>query len=117
VAAGRKLPKADVLKIADGRVMTGNEAKRYKLVDEIGGLREAVDYAGKQGGIEGKPKTREIGGRKGLLSSLVGLDSASEQIAPNVVEAARMLRLMADPRVQQVVRELVVSDAPQPRLR
>src|SRR5205085_138634 len=47
VATGRKIPKADVLKIADGRVMTGTQAKTYKLVDEIGGLRQAVEYAGK----------------------------------------------------------------------
>jgi protease-4 len=117
VAAGRKLPKADVLKIADGRVMTGDQAKRYKLVDEIGGLREAVDYAGKQGGIEGRAKTREIGGQKGLLSSLVGSDCVNDQIAPNVADGVRALRLMADPRVQEAARELMVSETPKPSLR
>ena len=47
VSNGRKINKSDVHKIARGRVWTGVEAKRIGLVDEIGGLREAIQFASK----------------------------------------------------------------------
>lgn len=42
VAEGRNLPIDDVLTIAEGRVWSGTMAKEIGLVDEIGGLREAI---------------------------------------------------------------------------
>jgi protease-4 len=42
VAEGRNLPIEDVLTIAEGRVWSGTMAKEIGLVDEIGGLREAI---------------------------------------------------------------------------
>jgi protease-4 len=45
VAEGRRLDKAKVLEIAQGRVWSGMEAKQLGLVDEIGGLRHAIAYA------------------------------------------------------------------------
>ncbi len=47
VANGRKLSLARVQEIARGRVWTGEDAKKIGLVDEIGGLREAIAYATK----------------------------------------------------------------------
>lgn len=105
VVEGRKLPRSQVLKVADGRVMTGSQAKRAGLVDELGGLREAVLYAGKQGGIEGEPKIKEIG-RKGLLQGLFG-----EVESESAAETARMIRLLADPRVRGAIHEMLKSPA------
>jgi len=45
VADGRKLDKAFVDSIAQGRVWSGTDALRLGLVDEIGTLRDAVSYA------------------------------------------------------------------------
>ncbi|MBW2458126.1 MAG: S49 family peptidase, partial [Deltaproteobacteria bacterium] len=45
VAAGRKLSAADVHAVGQGRVWTGDQAKRYRLVDGIGGLRQALERA------------------------------------------------------------------------
>ncbi|MGD0154258.1 MAG: signal peptide peptidase SppA, partial [Thermacetogeniaceae bacterium] len=42
VAQGRNLPEDQVRKLADGRVYTGAQAKQLGLVDELGGLHEAV---------------------------------------------------------------------------
>jgi len=42
VAEGRGMPVADVDRVARGRVWTGDQALVRGLVDEIGGLREAV---------------------------------------------------------------------------
>ena len=36
MAKGRNLPKAKVLEIADGRVFTAVQAKKYKLIDQVG---------------------------------------------------------------------------------
>jgi len=51
VAAGRKLPLAQVQAIAKGRVWTGADAKARGLVDRLGGFWTAVDEAKKLAGI------------------------------------------------------------------
>jgi protease IV len=45
VAEGRKLPLADVDKIAKGRVWSGEDAKRLGLVDYLGGLGRSIAVA------------------------------------------------------------------------
>lgn len=56
VAEGRKLPIEDVRKIADGRILSGEQAKEYKLVDRLGTIQDAIEEAGKQAGISGDPE-------------------------------------------------------------
>ena len=55
VAEGRKLPVEEVRKIADGRILSGEQAKALKLVDRLGTLQDAIEEAGKQAGIKGEP--------------------------------------------------------------
>ncbi len=45
VAAARDLTDEEVAAVAKGRVWTGNQALNNGLVDELGGLVDAVDYA------------------------------------------------------------------------
>lgn len=45
VAEGRSLSKEEVDRAGRGRVWTGEQAQQQRLVDELGGLREALDYA------------------------------------------------------------------------
>src|SRR5574341_1261869 len=56
VAEGRKLDRAKVAGIADGRIFSGEQAKGLGLVDAIGDLEDAVAEAGKIARIEGEPK-------------------------------------------------------------
>lgn len=56
VAEGRKLPVETVRKIADGRILSGEQAKGVKLVDRLGTLQDAIEEAGKQAGIQGEPE-------------------------------------------------------------
>lgn len=51
VAANRNISKEEAEKAAKGRVWMGTDAKRLKLVDDLGGYREAVKYAADAGGI------------------------------------------------------------------
>ena len=55
VAEGRKLDRAKVVQIADGRILTGEQAKNLGLVDEMGNLQDTIDITAKMVGIEGKP--------------------------------------------------------------
>ena len=52
VAEGRKMSKADVDSIAQGRVWTGADAKRLGLVDVFGGLETAVAIAAKKAKLD-----------------------------------------------------------------
>ncbi|MEX1190979.1 MAG: signal peptide peptidase SppA [Brumimicrobium sp.] len=52
VADGRNMSKDQVNAIARGRVWTGKDAVSKGLVDEIGGLQDAIDYAAEQASIE-----------------------------------------------------------------
>lgn len=52
VADGRGMTKEQVNEVAQGRVWTGTEAKRLGLVDEIGGLEDAIAYAAELGGTK-----------------------------------------------------------------
>ena len=48
VAKGRRMSESKVRTIAEGRVWDGTTAKRIGLVDELGGLEEAIKWAARQ---------------------------------------------------------------------
>ena len=59
IATGRDLPLAEVQKIADGRIMTGQQALKLKLIDEVGGLEKTIELLAKKLGVAGRPKLIE----------------------------------------------------------
>jgi len=66
VAKGRKMPVEKVKKIADGRILSGKQAKRLGLVDQLGNFRDAVELAKKMAGIKGEatliyPSRKKVG--------------------------------------------------------
>ncbi len=103
VAEGRKLPKDSVLKVAKGRIWTGEDAKGIGLVDELGGLDVAVRLARQASGIaEGQPVAlKQFPAQKPpiamLRDAVLGKDSdnsespASTQVAVRV-RPATLLR-------------------------
>lgn len=52
VGEGRKISTAEVDSIGQGRVWSGNDAKRIKLVDEFGGLKDAIAFAAQKAKLE-----------------------------------------------------------------
>ena len=54
VAEGRKMDPAKVKAVADGRIITGEDAKSLGLVDRLGNIEDAIEWAGRIGGIKGK---------------------------------------------------------------
>ncbi|RZJ18687.1 MAG: signal peptide peptidase SppA [Brevundimonas sp.] len=105
VATGRKLPVERVREIARGRVWTGAQAKELGLVDELGGLTEAIARARVLAKIPAETSVRykRYPTPKSpweALSSAFGVQS----------ESARALVMlggvMADPQVQTLAREV-----------
>ena len=82
VAQGRsratqgRITKAKLRPLANGRVFTGVQAKQNGLVDELGGLHEAVLAAAKLGGVQGRPRVRKLS-TSGLLGGLVQTEAQS----------------------------------------
>ena len=56
VAAGRHMDKDQVRAVADGRIFSGEQAKVAGLVDELGGLQDAVNLAAVRAGVTGEPR-------------------------------------------------------------
>jgi protease IV len=75
VARNRKLPVEKVRALADGRIFTGQQAKDLGLVDAMGNFNDAIERAGRLGGIKGKIEA-VVPEKKGfsLLSLLLGQD-------------------------------------------
>jgi protease-4 len=75
VAEGRGMTTEQVDKIGGGRVWTGRQAIDLKLVDEIGGLDEAVRAAAREAGIEDATRVELVyyPQGEGLLERLTAL--------------------------------------------
>jgi protease IV len=70
VSEGRHIAAEQVNEIAQGRVWSGTEAARIKLVDEIGGLNSAIAYAANLAHLGDQPRITEFPGRKDLSQKL-----------------------------------------------
>ncbi len=71
VAQGRGLTPESVRTFADGRIFTGQQAREYGLVDELGNVQRAIELAAEMAGIVGKPVVMEATPKKkGLWARL-----------------------------------------------
>ncbi len=92
IAKGRNLPLAQVHKIADGRIMTGQQALELKLIDEVGGLEKTIELLAKKLGVKGRPKIIE------QKEKIPFLDWLLQSSLPS--ELAETLMLSSYPRLQ-----------------
>ena len=73
VAEARKIPKEEIQAIADGRILSGEQAKALGLLDGLGNLEDAIAMAAKLGGIKGEPSVLYAQKRKfSFLEYLLG---------------------------------------------
>ncbi len=96
VADGRHLQKASVDAVAQGRVWTGAQASTRGLVDEVGGLRQAIRYARELGGLADYAPIVELPEKEqSLIGKLLGVEgiraSRLAAMPPELVEIARAL--------------------------
>jgi protease-4 len=80
VAKARKLELAKVQEIAEGRVWAGGTARQLGLIDQFGGIDEAVAHAAKLAKVEGAFHPLYIETAPNPISQL--LASWAEQVAP-----------------------------------
>lgn len=77
VAVGRGLDEAHVRRLADGRIFTGRQAHALQLVDELGGLEDAIMLAGEMAGISGRPNVVTLQRQPTLADRLLRLSIPS----------------------------------------
>lgn len=108
VAESRKLDRAKVEEIAQGRVWSGREAKALGLVDEIGGLDAALRYAAKQAKLGAEFRVTEFPRKKDLGEAIRDWLGHSR---PEIGEEQGLVRAVAQ-RLKQEVRALETFNDP-----
>lgn len=78
VSQGRHMTKAEVDAVGQGRVWTGQEAIEHKLVDKLGGLREALDEARKLANLPSDAPIEELPVvEQSLVEQVLGINGVS----------------------------------------
>jgi len=84
VAEGRAMPIAEVNKIAQGRIWTGEQALSIGLVDQMGGLNDAINYAAKKAELGEDWNVLQIPRRQQFSETIQEIISQGEGDAPVV---------------------------------
>ena len=98
VAEGRPdLSRDQVEELASGEIHTGAEAHELGLIDQLGDLSDAIDWAADAAGIE--RRTTLVRPKRGILQMLMtqGADSLANALVDTVIDrldAARVERLL-----------------------
>lgn len=81
----QELGREQLEEVADGRLLSGRQAMGKKLIDDLGNLDDAIKYAGKLGGIKGKPRVIKMKIKRSLMERLMRdtLGSELDQIIHN----------------------------------
>ena len=110
VAESRKLDRAVVAELAQGRVWSGVEALKLGLVDEVGGLDAALRYAADKAGLGNRPQIVEFPRKKELAEVIVEMlgqmpdaraktrSGVSTQVLQQFAREWRTLESFNDPR-------------------
>lgn len=94
VAEGRPdLSREQVESLASGEIHTGAEAQELGLVDRLGDLTDAIDWAAEQAGIE--RRTSLVRPKRGILQMLMtqGADSMAQAFANALVDRVETSRV------------------------
>ncbi|MCU6790747.1 signal peptide peptidase SppA [Paenibacillus sp. WQ 127069] len=100
IEKGRKLPRETVLKLADGRIYSGQQAKALGLIDAFGTMEVATAYASEKTGIPNPKVVRYV--KEPSLSDLFSgamIQSASpaaqvlQEVLPEVSIGPRLMYL------------------------
>ena len=83
VAEGRKQSFSSIEEKAEGRVWSGKDAKEIGLVDEMGGLEDAIAYAAQKAGLK-KYRTVEYPKEKDIFNKL--LSGGKEEIESRFIK-------------------------------
>ncbi|HMR79628.1 MAG TPA: S49 family peptidase, partial [Polyangiaceae bacterium] len=97
VATGRGQTVAEVKKSAEGRIWSGTQGLTRKLVDELGGLTEAIAEAKKRASLDERAPVVVEGGGDGILDALlVGENASAQEMAFAAARAAGTERALSE---------------------
>ena len=109
VARGRNLDKAGLAEIAEGRVWSGEDALELGLVDQLGGLQEAMQTAAELAGLEtwqARHLAPQLNPRQQFMAELMrnmGLAELAKTILEPVSRTpASQLSQLLDPYLRQL---------------
>lgn len=96
VALGRPLTKTQVDAVGRGRVWTGEQALERRLIDELGGLRQALEHARQQAGLPDHSPILELPPPDTtLLGRLLGIEGlrsdAALRLPPQMLDLVRAM--------------------------
>lgn len=92
VSEGRKLPLEEVSKLAEGRVWSGKAAAEIGLVDEIGGLADAIAYAAEMAELDSDVRVTEFPQKRELADAIA---EAMNRLQTKVKGPSLMAEVMA----------------------
>jgi len=95
VAEGRGIPVERVAASAEGRIFSGREGKARGLVDELGGLADAIARARTVAGLPADARVSVVGESAGLLDALAEEESPQGRSGRSDGSAAAPLPLAA----------------------
>ncbi|MEP7049288.1 MAG: signal peptide peptidase SppA [Pseudomonadota bacterium] len=113
VAQGRHMSPDKVRMSAEGHIWSGDQGLERGLIDEVGGLADALAAARKAARLDADVPVSVEGGRESLLDSLLVSDDASDADAAAAFErlsAAPNARLMSQVPIE--LRAIVSSFSP-----
>ncbi|WP_300376952.1 signal peptide peptidase SppA [Henriciella sp.] len=112
VAEGRGMSVEQVQEVARGRVWSGEDALEVGLVDEIGGLMDAIAKARDLAGIESDEDTRLMFYPK-PQGGFPGFGPMAEASAKDLSTLARAAEILEDRRVQTLIeRGTMLQESP-----
>ncbi|NLE86858.1 MAG: signal peptide peptidase SppA [Myxococcales bacterium] len=96
VAEGRGMSKQEVDAVARGRVWTGRQAWERKLVDELGGLRQALAYARAAAGMGADTPIIELPvPQTSLVGRLLGVEGVQQNLDAQVLLPGELRDMLA----------------------
>ena len=101
VSEGRHIPVEQVNELAQGRVWSGIEAAKLKLVDELGGFSSAIAYAANLAHLGDHPAVIEFPGRKGSQRKAKGAVQINPSTSGGQTGSRRPMRSRTGERVER----------------
>ena len=92
VATGREMERDAVLAAAEGRVMTGQDGKALGLIDQMGGLSEALEQARAAAGLGPESAVELWPSTKGVIDTINDLLSGNGEDGARTLERALIRR-------------------------
>lgn len=113
VAQGRKMTKAQVHEVAQGRIWLGSKAKELGLVDELGGLDKAIEICAKQAKIKEYSLTQYPKIKNDMIHQMIKAINEQNDLEGKILQTGEMRKLKP---VYDIMKDKTRIAEPQVRL-